>query len=112
MKESKSTPDYKTVVEYQALQQEEIRIKLQQIREIIRAAAPEAEEKISYQMPSFSFQGMLIWYAVFKNHFGLYLRPRVLNAFRKKFPAFEQTKSAIRIPLDHPLPETLITEIV
>ena len=103
---------FKNVDEYIALQPWRIRETLEHLRQTIKLAAPEAEEVISYQMPGYKFHGVLVWFAAFKNHYGFYCIPDVLLKFKDQLSAFELTKSAIRIPLDTPVPERLITEIV
>jgi uncharacterized protein YdhG (YjbR/CyaY superfamily) len=85
---------------------------LNKLRQVIRKAVPEAEEVISYQMPAFRFHGMLVWYATFKDHYSVFVRPSVLQAFINELNALELTKSAIKFPFDHPVPVRLITKIV
>jgi uncharacterized protein YdhG (YjbR/CyaY superfamily) len=104
--------NFKNVDEYIALQSEKIKITLEILRKTIRKAAPEATEIISYQMPAFRFQGMLAYFAVFKNHYSLFVNPKVLEAFKDKLSEYTLSKSAIRIPLDKPVPEKLVTEII
>ena len=91
---------------------EQIRDKLEHLRQTIKLAAPEAQEVISYQMPGYKFHGVLVWFAAFKNHYGFYCIPDVLQKFKDQLTAYEITKSAIRIPLDIPVPEKLISDIV
>jgi uncharacterized protein YdhG (YjbR/CyaY superfamily) len=88
------------------------RIILNKLRQVIRKAVPDAEEVISYQMPAFRFHGMLVWYATFKNHYSVFVRPSVLQAFSNELNALELTKSAIKFTFDHPVPVRLITKIV
>jgi len=101
-----------TVKEYIALQPAKVRTTLEQLRQTIRKAAPEAEEVISYQMPGFKFYGMLVWYAVTKNHYGLYPMANAIRVFKDKLKEYELSKGTIRFPIDKPLPVKLITEIV
>ena len=103
---------FKNVDEYISLQPEEIRMTLELLRQTIKLSAPEAQEVISYQMPGYKFHGVFVWFAAFKNHYGFYCIPDVLSKFADQLSAFELTKSAIRIPLDTPVPEKLIAEIV
>jgi uncharacterized protein YdhG (YjbR/CyaY superfamily) len=100
------------VDEYIASQPEPMRVSLESLRQTIRKAVPEAEESISYQMPSFRFHGMLIWYAVFKAHYGIYVRHEVLLKFKDKLSGYKLSKSSITIPFGKPIPEKLIAEIV
>lgn len=103
---------FSTVGEYIATQPATPRATLEQLRKIIRKAAPNAEESISYQMPAFRFHGRFVWYAATKNHIGLYILPKVLNVFKEQLSGYELTKSTIRFPLDEPIPEELVTEII
>lgn len=98
--------------EYIAQQSPQVQEKLQLMRQTIKNAVPGAVEVISYQMPAFKFHGMLVFFAVFKNHYSLFVSPPVREAFKDKLTGFTLTKSAIHFPLDLPVPEQLITEIV
>lgn len=108
----KSTKKPETVDEYIASQPESLQSTLQEIRRIIKQAAPEVEEMISYQMPGYKFHGKLIWFAANKHHYGIYVVPAFLNLFRDRLSTYEQTKSAIQIPIGEPIPATILTEIV
>ncbi len=90
----------------------EVASMLQQLREIIRKAAPQAEETISYQMPTFKLNGNLVHFAAYKNHIGFYPAPSGLNAFEKEIARYKHSKGAVQFPLDQPLPIRLITRIV
>ena len=85
---------------------------LQEIRATIKKAAPEAEEVISYGMPAFRQNGMLVWYAAFKNHIGFYPIPSGIEAFKEELSAFKGTKGSVHFPFDKPLPVDLISRIV
>ncbi|NOU47797.1 MAG: hypothetical protein HOO86_12145 [Bacteroidales bacterium] len=85
---------------------------LQQLRATIIEAAPEAEELISYQMPAYKYNGMLVYFAANKNHIGFYPTSTPVIAFKEELAGFECSKGAIRLPLDQPLPLGLIREIV
>ena len=104
----------KDIDEYIGLQSESTRGILSEIRQTIKKAVPEAEELISYQMPAFRFHGMLVWYAAFKNHFSIFIRPHILSAFKDELISFElsKSKSAIKIPLNEPVPIQLLAKIV
>ncbi len=103
---------YSTVEEYLALQPSKVRADLEQIRQVMKKAAPKAEEVISYKMPALKYHGMIAWYINRKDYCGIYVRPRVLNEFKKELEPYRKTKSALYIPYDKPLPKKLITEIV
>jgi uncharacterized protein YdhG (YjbR/CyaY superfamily) len=104
--------NYKIVDEYIALQPEQIRPTLELLRNTIKKAAPQAEEIISYQMPAYRFHGILIFFAAFKNHYSVFVRPKVMDVFKPRLKAFKLTKSAIRFPLNTSVQEELISEIV
>lgn len=103
---------FSTVDEYLRAQPVAIRAVLEQLRQTIKNAAPEAQELISYQMPAFRFHGRFVWYAANKNHCGLYILPKVLQEFRDKLSAYKLTKSAIQLPFDKPLPTEVVIEII
>ena len=85
---------------------------LEKIRLTIRKAAPDAEETIKYQMPTFTLNGNLIHFAAFKKHIGLYPVPRGSETFKDEVSKYEGAKSTVRFPLDKPIPFALISKIV
>jgi uncharacterized protein YdhG (YjbR/CyaY superfamily) len=85
---------------------------LEEIRAVIKAAAPEAEEKISYQMPTFFLKGNLIHFAAFKNHIGIYPTPSGTEAFKEEIAQYKSAKGSIQLPIDKPMPLELIRKIV
>ena len=101
-----------TIDEYIAGFPPDIQEILEQIRATIRAAAPGAEEKISYQMPTFFLHGNLVHFAAFKNHIGFYPAPTGIERFRDKLAAYKGGKGSVQFPLDAPMPLDLIGEIV
>jgi len=90
----------------------ETRVKLVQLRKIIRAAAPTAKEGISYKMPYYNYQGALVWFAAFRNHIGIFLRPPIIQEHKRELKGYETTKSAVHFPMNKPLPAALITRLV
>lgn len=100
-----------TVDEYIAEFPENVQEKLIEMRNAIRRAAPEATEKISYRMPSFVFNGMLVYYAAFKNHIGFYPLTSAIEAFINELSVFKCSKGTIQFPHDKPLPLQLIERI-
>ena len=100
-----------TIDEYIAGFPLEIQQKLQQIREVIREAAPEALEKISYQMPTFFFNGNLVHFAVHKHHIGFYPAPSGIEQFEAELSHYQTSKGAAQFPLDQPIPFELIRKI-
>jgi uncharacterized protein YdhG (YjbR/CyaY superfamily) len=85
---------------------------LVELRQTIRAAAPRAEEKISYRMPAFYLQGNLVYFAAFKSDIGFYPTSSGIAAFARELGPYEVSKGTVRFPFDKPLPLGLITRIV
>ncbi len=85
---------------------------LQTLREVIREAAPDATEKISYQMPTFALHGNLVHFAAYPNHVGFYPAPSGINAFQQELSNYKWSKGAVQFPIDKPLPYELIGKIV
>jgi len=104
--------NYKTIDEYIATFPKETQKILEEIRTTINAAAPDAEEKISYQMPTFYLNGNLIHFAAFKNHIGIYPTPSGTEAFKDEISMYQSAKGSIRLPIDEPIPLELIGRIV
>lgn len=90
----------------------EVQKLLEQVRQTVKAAAPEAEEIISYGMPAFRYHGNLVYFAAFKNHIGFYALPTGNAAFRKELSKYKQGRGSVQFPLNEPLPLDLITQIV
>ena len=103
---------FSTVDEYIALHPSPIRTGLALLRKTIKKAAPGAEEMISYQMPAYKLNGMLVFFSAAKTHYGFYPGTGPVIAFKEKIKAFETSKGTIRFPFDKPIPVKLITEIV
>ncbi len=82
------------------------------IRETIKTAAPESEEVISYGMPAYKLQGVLVYFAGCKNHVGLYPTASGIEAFKQELSGYKSSKGSVQFPLDEPLPLELITKIV
>lgn len=89
-----------------------IQIKLQELRRTIQEAAPEAEEAISYQMPTFKLNGNLVHFAAYKRHIGFYPTPSAIHAFKDDLAAFKLSKGTIQFPLEQPIPQALVSRIV
>lgn len=90
----------------------EIQVILQRIRLIVREAAPEAREKMSYQMPTFELHGNLVHFAAFKNHIGLYPTPSGIEAFKEELAPYTSAKGSVQFPLKEPMPYELMERIV
>jgi len=85
---------------------------LEKVRVTIQKAAPDAKEKISYSMPAFDQNGIVVYFAAFKNHIGLYALPSGHEAFKEEFSKYKSGKGSVQFPLDQPMPYDLITKIV
>jgi uncharacterized protein YdhG (YjbR/CyaY superfamily) len=90
----------------------EVQERLRELRRVIRAAAPDAEEKLSYRMPAFVLHGNLVYFAAFKNHIGFYPTSSGIEAFKAELAGFKGAKGSVQFPLDKPLPYELISRIV
>jgi uncharacterized protein YdhG (YjbR/CyaY superfamily) len=101
-----------TIDEYIARCPADVQPILRKIRTTIRKAAPAATEKISYQMPGFHLNGMLVWFAPHNDYIGFYPTASGVEAFKKELAAYEQTKGSVHFPLAKPMPYDLITKIV
>ena len=106
----KSIPP-KNVDEYVATQPKDVQVILNKFRSTIKAAAPKAEEVISYQMPAYRYNGMLVFFAAWKTHIGLY-PAGAMKAFEKELEGYERSKGTIKFPLDKRIPFGLISKIV
>ena len=105
---------FKTTDEYIAAFPKDVQSVLQELRQVIRASAPEAEEAISYGMPAFKLNGKnLVFFAAWKNHVGFYPGgSSAIEAFKKELAQFKQAKGTIQFPLDTPIPFDLVKKIV
>lgn len=101
-----------SIDDYIAAQPEDVHPLLQSIRETIRAAAPEATEKIAWQMPTFWQGDNLIHFAVHKKHIGLYPGGEATSEFAERLAGYKTSKGAIQLPLGQPIDYELITDIV
>jgi len=103
---------YKTIEEYIKTFPNGIQIILEKLRRSIQKAAPEAEEVISYQMPAFKLNGILVYFAARKNHVGFYPTASGIAAFRQELAPYKSSKGAVQFPLDKPVPFDLVEKIV
>jgi len=104
--------NFQSIDEYIVTFPEETQKILNEIRDTIKTAAPDAEEKISYQMPTFYLNGNLIHFAAFKNHIGIYPTPSGTEAFKRELSKYQGAKGSVRLPIDEPMPLKLIAKIV
>ena len=103
---------FNTIEDYIDAQPIEKRATLQKMRFIIQKAAPKAIEGISYNMPVFKLDGLLVYFASFKNHYGFFPFPDAISAFKKELAPYKTSKGGIQFPADKPLPVKLIQAIV
>ncbi|SHM10625.1 iron chaperone [Flavobacterium saccharophilum] len=85
---------------------------LEKVRMTIHKAAPDATEKISYSMPAFEQNGIVVYFAAFKNHIGLYALPTGHEAFKEELSLYKSGKGSVQFPLNQQMPYDLITKIV
>ncbi len=90
----------------------ETRLRLEKMRGAIQRAAPKSVEVISYSMPGYRQNGMLVWFAGFKNHTGFYPGADGIARFKEELSEYKYAKGSVQFPHDKPLPLTLITRIV
>ncbi|MBX4201589.1 DUF1801 domain-containing protein [Candidatus Saccharibacteria bacterium] len=100
-----------TVDDYIAAQPVNLRILAEQMRLTIHQAAPDAKEKISYGIPTFTLRGNLVHFAVYKTHVGFYPGAEPIKKFASEITGFKTSKGTIQFPLDKPLPLALVTKI-
>lgn len=99
-----------TVEDYLAKVPEKSRAALEKLRKTIKAAAPKAEEVMSYGIPAFRYEGyVLVWFAAWKNHCSLY---PMSNAIKRELKGYDTAKGTIRFTADKPLPAALVTKLV
>ncbi|MFL7890860.1 MAG: iron chaperone [Anaerolineales bacterium] len=110
METNKSTP--KDIDQYIARFPADVQEILEKVRLTIREAAPEAKEKISYQMPTFTLEGNLVHFAGYKKHIGFYPTPSGIDKFKKEISAYKWAKGSVQFPLTQPIPYELISRIV
>lgn len=89
-----------------------VRAKLRKLRQVIRAAAPGAEEGMGYGVPAFMKNGPLVYFAAFKTHIGFYPTSSGIKKFKRELAGYETSKGTVRFPMDKPLPFALVRRIV
>ena len=102
----------KDIDEYIASYPIETQKLLEQIRMVIKKIAPQADEVISYAIPAFKLNGMLVWFAGYSKHIGFYPGASGIKTFKKELSIYKGAKGSVQFPLDKPLPLRLITKIV
>jgi uncharacterized protein YdhG (YjbR/CyaY superfamily) len=103
----------KTIDEYLAFQPEKVMGALENLRQIIRETAPEAEEVISYGIPAYKYHGMLVYFAAYKKHCSLFAGNGALTEqMQEQLKAYKTSKGTIQFTVEKPLPDDLVREIV
>lgn len=103
---------YSTVDDYIASFPGQVQIKLQELRKVIRQAAPDAEEVISYNMPALRYHGILVYYAAHREHIGFYPADATFSKiFKNDIVGYFTSKGTLRFPFEQPLPHNLVTRI-
>ncbi len=113
MKKDQQQKPAKNVDEYLAAAPEEVRPVLEKLRRTIRAAAPKAEEVISYQIPMFKYHGPLVFFAAFKNHCSFYVVSKpIMEVFTSELKPWDTSGTTIHFSAKNPLPASLVKKIV
>jgi uncharacterized protein YdhG (YjbR/CyaY superfamily) len=102
---------HETIDDYINAYPEDVQAILKKMRETIRKAAPEAEEAISYRIPTFRLNGNLVHFAAFKDHVSFFPTPRGILAFKKELSPYKVSKGTVQFPLDKPIPYELVRKI-
>ncbi|GAB6991821.1 iron chaperone [Paenibacillus pini] len=110
MKEHQTSSD--SMDEYISKYPTEVQEIMQTLRKVIHEAAPDAKEKMSYQMPTFELYGNLVHFAAYKNHIGFYPTPSGIEAFKEELSSYKGAKGSVQFPLNKPMPYDIISRIV
>jgi uncharacterized protein YdhG (YjbR/CyaY superfamily) len=103
---------FQSIDEYIATFPADIQALLETVRATIKAAAPDAEERISYQMPAFAQNGNLVYFSALKGRIGFYPTSSGIAAFKDELAKYKSTPGAVGFPIDQPLPLDLISRMV
>ena len=104
--------NYSSIDEYIATFPDNVQSILSELRSVIKRIAPDAKEKISYKMPTFTIYGNLVHFAGYDKHIGFYPAPSAIEKFKNELKEYKTSKGAIQFPLDESIPYELITRIV
>lgn len=104
--------EFTSIDEYIRSFPEDIQKLLKEVRAAINATAPDATEKISYQIPTFYLNGNLVHFAAFKKHIGFYPTSSGISAFQDELKGYKSAKGSVQFPLNKPMPIALIKRIV
>jgi uncharacterized protein YdhG (YjbR/CyaY superfamily) len=102
----------KTMDEYIAAFPKNVQDILEKMRRVIRESAPQAEEAISYGIPTFKLNGNLVHFAGYKNHIGFYPTSSAIAAFKEELSPYKQAKGTVQFPIDKPIPLDLVKRII
>ncbi len=105
-------PKPKNIDEYIAGFPEKTQEILEKVRAVIQSAAPDAQETISYQIPTFTLHGNLVHFAAYQHHLGFYPASSGIEHFKQQLSAYKSSRGTVQFPLDKPIPYDLIREIV
>ncbi len=108
----RTSKEIENIDQYIATFPKDIQSILNELRQTIKESAPEAEEAIRYQMPTFRLNGNLLHFAAYKNHIGFYPTPTGIEAFKSELAKYEVSKGTIKFPLNKQIPLDLIRKIV
>lgn len=103
--------DYQSIDEYIATFPAETQKILQDIRETIHAAVPDAEEVISYQIPCFKLNGPILYFSAYKNHVGIAAPPPTMEVFKEELADYKTSVSVFQVPYEKPIPKQLLTKM-
>jgi len=112
LKESGKRNQVATIDEYISQYPVELRSILEKMRQTIKKAAPDAEEAISYKIPTFKLNGNLVHFAAFKDHIGFFPTSSARKVFPKELSKYKGGKGTVQFPLDEPIPYDLVRKIV
>jgi uncharacterized protein YdhG (YjbR/CyaY superfamily) len=112
-RDTKRSVPARDVEGYLAVLPKEARVTLEKLRKTIKAAAPKAEEAISYQVPTFKYHGPLVFFAAFKNHCSFYVVSKsIMKTFSRELKPYDTSGTTIHFSAENPLPATLVKRIV
>jgi uncharacterized protein YdhG (YjbR/CyaY superfamily) len=112
MEKTSQRTQFENIDEYIASFPKDVQDILKDLRKAIRESAPEAEETISYGMPAFKLNSILVYFAAFKNHIGFYPTASAMIAFKKELSSYQQAKGTVRFPIGEPIPFDIVKRIV
>ena len=112
MKTTTKTAAPKNVDEYIKAFPPSVHGNLNKLRQTIKAAAPQAEEIISYRMPAYKYHGRLVYFAAYKNHIGFYPMSGTISAFKKELSDYKGAKGSVQFPHDKPIPFGLVSKMI